>query len=464
VTRPWTRLALALGLLVAAGAAALLYQSWNADRQYRRLLAAGDQALAAGENYRAVEAFSGALAFRPQSMVAYLRRGEAYRAQRRDDEAIRDWREATRLAPDAPQPLIELGDLFDAHGNYGQAAEWYGQAVERLKDEDPSLLYRLALARYRAGAPGAALEPLARAAGRSDATAEAHYLLALLYRDTNTPTRAIQELEAALTIAPGLTAAREELADIYRSLGRPADEMTHLQLLAKGGDSLRKVAIGQAEARQGQLDAAIGTLTKALADSPNDSRLLLAIGRVYLARAERGGDSESVQRATSALEQALGGTARRSEGLALYGRAFFLAGNYPEAERVLRDAVATSPVDPEAFSFLADAAERMNHDITARDALINLDALEGDTVTADARQARARRIGELSLNASDFRFAAQWLGRAIDAKPDDAVALGLLAEAHWRLGDFDEARALLAKGMAIDSRDPRLQHAARLIR
>jgi len=464
VTRPWTRLVPALVLLAAAVAAALFYQRFSADREYQRLLADGDKLLAAGENYRAVQAFSGALAFRPQSMVAYLRRGEASRAQGRDEEAIRDWREATRLAPDAPQPLIELGDLFDARGDFGQAAAWYEQAVERLKDEDPSLLYRLALARYRSGAPGAAIEPLARAAGRSDATAEAHYLLALLYRDTNTLARAVQELEAALTLAPGLTAAREELADVHRAMGRPVDEMAQLQMLAKGGDVVRRIAIGQAEARQGQLDAAIGTLTHALADAPNDSRLLLAIGRVYLARAERSHDADSIQRATSALEQALGGTARRSEGLALYGRVLYLTGNYPEAERILRDAVATSPVDPEAFGFLADAAERMSHDMTARDALINLDALEGDTATATVRLERAQRIGDLSLRAGDYRLAAQWLGRAADTQPDDALTLGLLAEARWRMGDVEAARALLAKALAADPRNPRLQRAAKLIR
>src|SRR5206468_981677 len=147
-----------------------------------------------------------------------------------------------------------------------QAAEWYGQAVERLKDEDPSLLYRLALARYRAGAPGAAIEPLSRAVSRSDATAEAHYLLALLYRDTNNIVRAVQELDAALTIAPTLTPAREELADVYRTEGRVVEEMAQLQALAKDGQTVRRIAIGQAEARQGQLDAAIGTLTDALVD------------------------------------------------------------------------------------------------------------------------------------------------------------------------------------------------------
>ena len=462
--RPWTWLAPALVLLVAVVAAALVYQRFSADRGYQLKLADGDRLLAAGENYRAVEAFSGALAFRPQSMVAYLRRGEAYRAQHRDDEAVRDWREATRLAPDAPQPLIELGDLFESHGDFEQAADWYDQAQKRLSDENPSLLYRLALALYRAGAPGKAIEPLARVASRSDATAETHYLLGLLYRDTNAPTRAVQELETALSITPGLTAAREELADLYRAIGRPVDEMAQLQLLAKGGDTVRRIAIGQAEARQGQLDAAIGTLTHALAEAPNDSRVLLAIGRVYLARAERNHDGESIQRATTALEQALGGTARRSEGLALYGRVLYVSGNYSEAERILRDAVATSPVDLEAFGFLADAAERMSHDMTARDALINLDTLEGDTAAAAVRQQRARRIGDLSLRIGDYRLASQWLGRAADSPPDDALTLGMLAEARWHLGDAEAARALLARALAADPREPRLQRVARLIR
>jgi tetratricopeptide (TPR) repeat protein len=110
-------------------------------------------------------------------MVAYLRRGEAYRAQERYDEAIRDWREAIRLAPEAPQPLVALGELADARGDYGLAADWFSQAIERLKDEDAAILYRLALARYRAGSTGAAIDPLERAVARHAASAPAHYLL-----------------------------------------------------------------------------------------------------------------------------------------------------------------------------------------------------------------------------------------------------------------------------------------------
>ena len=32
--------------------------------------------------------------------------------------------------------MFALGGLFDARGEFSQSAQWYGRAVERLKDED----------------------------------------------------------------------------------------------------------------------------------------------------------------------------------------------------------------------------------------------------------------------------------------------------------------------------------------
>lgn len=460
----WPKAAIAGAVVVTALGSAALYQRFNSDREYRRLLAAGEEALAAGETYRAVESFSGALAFRPASMVAYLRRGEAYRAQDRYDEAIRDWHEAIRLAPEAPQPLVALGELSDALEDFSQAADWYSQAVDRLKDEDPAILYRLALARYRAGSPGAAILPLERAVARHSSSGAAHYLLGLIYRDTNNTARAIQSIELALAIQPDLTPAREELAELYRAEGRGVDEMAQLQILARDGQPSRKVAIGLAEARHGQIDAALGTLKTALDADPSDARVLLAIGRVYLARAERTHDADSIQRAISNLEKALGATGRRSESLALYGRALSLAGKDVEAERTLLDAVATSPVDPEAFAFLADAAERLGHIPAARDALMNLDVLDGDNAPAAVRVDRARRIGELSMRLNEPRIAAPYLSRVVDARPEDVGSAALLIEARWRLGDVAAAKTLLEQMLAASPNDPRLGHLARTVK
>ena len=172
------------------------------DRNYARLLQAGQQALDAGNSYAAIEAFTGALTLRPDSMVAYYHRGEAYRAQHQDDEAARDFHNAIRRAPDAPQPLIALGDLYNLK-HPAQAALWYGQAANQLKFDDPALLYKLALARYRAGSPAEALDPLRRAVARNDSLAEAHYLLGLVYRDMQRPDDAIGSLDRAIRLSPG---------------------------------------------------------------------------------------------------------------------------------------------------------------------------------------------------------------------------------------------------------------------
>jgi tetratricopeptide (TPR) repeat protein len=440
-------------------------QVFDRARQYRRLLDQGERAADDGNHYAAVEAFTGALAWRPDSMVAFYRRGDAYRLLRRDTEAIRDLREAVRLAPDAPQPLVALGELHDARGEPAQAADWYARAATRLGDEDPGVLYQLALARYRAGAPATAIAPLEQILARDDSVAEAHFILGLVYRDTQDLEGAVVSLEQAVDIAPSLTAAREELADLYRALGRHDDEMRELQALASQDPSeSRQVAIALAQIRRGQLDGALDTLHDSLTRSPNDARVQLAIGRVHLARAERAFDPVSATRALAALEDALGGGVGRSEALALYGRALYLVGDIEESERILREAVATSPVDQEAFAYLADTAERLSLPLVARDALINLDVLQGGTATPAARLQRARRIGVLSLESEDGVTALRYLKRVTTGDEPDPDALGLLARAHWLLGDTDTAKETLAAGLALAPDHPDLLLLSRTIR
>ncbi|HET9368953.1 MAG TPA: tetratricopeptide repeat protein, partial [Vicinamibacterales bacterium] len=441
------------GLAVAIGTLIVLVLRLDRDRQYRTWLATGEQALAGGDFYGAIEAYSAALALRPDSMVAHLRKGEAYRAQRRDDEAIRDLLDAVRLAPDAPQPLVALGELYATRGEAAQADKWYSAAA-RLKGDDPELLYALALARYRAGLPAAAVEPLKKAVARNDSLAEVHHLLALVSRDIGDLEEAIASLERAIRLAPTLVAAREELADVYRSQNRPADEMEQLQALATLDPKIdRQIAIALAQLRTGQTDLALGTLSGIEDRAPNDSRVPLARGRVFLARAERGNQA-AAEAALAALERALGGTARRSEGLALFGRALYLTGDLSGAERILQEAVATSPLEPQAYAFLADTCERLGHFVDARNALMDLDALEGSTAPAERRAARASRIGTLSLEALDYGTAATFLGRAADLRPTDARVLGHLARARWAFGDHAGARDALARARAIDADDP----------
>ena len=68
-------------LVVSVGLAALMVGVVVAipvrqEREFQRLIATGDDALARDETSNAIEAFSGALALKRESMVAYLKRGE----------------------------------------------------------------------------------------------------------------------------------------------------------------------------------------------------------------------------------------------------------------------------------------------------------------------------------------------------------------------------------------------------
>ncbi|TAK15044.1 MAG: tetratricopeptide repeat protein, partial [Acidobacteria bacterium] len=389
-------------------------------------------------------------------MAAHLRRGQAYREEKRDDEAIRDWQDAAKLARKSTQPLELLGDILSTRGEDAQAATYYERAVQ-LDAADPTKLYKLALARYRAGLPAIAADPLRRAVAINDNFAEAHYLLGLVLRDTQQTTEAVASLERAIRISPGLIAAREELADLYRSLGRPVDELTQLQALSSLDASLpREVAIALAESRRGEFDGAIATLSAAAGRDPSDSQVQLALGRVHLEKAERTMDRQSIALALDALERALAGTARRSEGLTLLGRALYLSGDDAGAERLLREAVSTSPLIVEGFGYLADACERLRQYDAAREALEKLDTLQGDTAPRVVRTARARRLGLLSLKAGDAPTAVEFLQRAMDAGGRDPQLLGALADAQFKAGDVAAAKSSLADALALAPKDAEL--------
>ena len=71
-------------LLILAIAAMYGYVVTNRDRMHREALARGEAALAQDNTVAAIEAFSGAITLKPNSMIGYLRRGQTYRKRELD--------------------------------------------------------------------------------------------------------------------------------------------------------------------------------------------------------------------------------------------------------------------------------------------------------------------------------------------------------------------------------------------
>ena len=459
---PMRRVLLLIVVVTVAGAAATVAYQLMGDRDYRTLLARGDTALRSDQAFPAIEAYSGAVALRPDSMLPRLRRGEAYHHRGDLDAAVRDFRDAAALDLAATRPREELGDVLYQLERYQRAAEAYETALA-LDDRLTRVDYKLAIARYRAGDARGAIAALARTSQGPDATADMHYLLGLAFRDTGRPADAQRAFEKAIATSPGMIAAREELADLYGSQSRRADVLDQLQLLA-GLDRNRlerQVVVALAQARAGHTEPAVVTLGTALERTPDDPRVYQALGQVWLQDAETRNDRLALNKAIEALERAGSGATATSDTLTLFGRALLRDGQTDRAEQVLQLATTRYPVEPSAFLHYAAAAERQKHYDAARQALIDFAALQGDD--ADMVD-RATRIAALSTRLNDPASAARWLQKAVDAGGKDAKLLASLADAQLKAGDADAAQATVDRGLATEPNSRELLTLARRLK
>ena len=431
------------------------------ERNYRLLIQGGEAALARDDTSAAGEAFSGAIALKPGSMLGYLKRGETYRRRNELDAALRDLRRASELDPLAPRPFevlgdvhyamgrMERGDVNLAVGRFRRAAELY-QSYVRIDDRSPRVLYKLALACQGAGQPSPAVDALRKAVALDDTFAEAHYLLGVCLRDLNKLPEALAAFERARTLAPAMVNPRESLGEIYGQLGRTRDRVAQLEALAvlDPGPS-RAVALGLAYHRAGNSNRAVLVLSEAAERFPDHPYTYVALGRVWLESAQSSRDRVALSKALGALEEAVGSD-DSSEALMLLGRALLMSGDDELAERMLQQATERFPVDPLAFYYYAEVSERRGHADAARHALLDYQAIEGEDLDPRRRSAMAIRVADLSIQLSDAPAAVTWYQRAGAVNPLDAPLLVRMADAQARTGDLDGARATLARALEKD--------------
>lgn len=452
-----------LALCTVAGA--LVYQAAARDRDYRALLSRGDVALVDEQAFSAIEAYSGAIALRPESMLAHLRRAETYqrRGDRGDlDQAARDFRRAAALDPTAPRPLEEMGDVLYQLRRYRQAAETYAECF-RLDDRSARVSYKQALASYATGDLDATISTLNQTLRLGDQMVDAQYLLGMSLRGAGRRPEALQAFERAIQLSPGLIAAREELADLYGSSRRHDDELEQLQVLAAldRDRAERHVAVGLAQARAGHADLAVLTLGSVLERAPNQPLIYRALGQVWLEIAQARDDVVALRKALEALGRAATSPGATSDILTLYGRALLLDKQTDLAERTLRQATERYPLEPSALFWYATAAERLGHVVTARDLLVQYDGLIGDD---GDRPSRAARIGALSVGLGDPQAAVAWFAVAADTEAADGRLLASLADAQLKAGDPVAARATVTRGLSKEPENRLLLGLARRLR
>ncbi len=418
-------------LLLAALVAGLAYGAAVTEREasYREFVSQGDAALAREDSFAAVEAFSVAISLKADSMAAYLKRGEAYRRRGEFDAAGRDLQRAAEIDPVAIHPRELLGDVYYALGaangasaqaRFITAGDRYREAVA-LDDQSARLHYKLGLASYRSGRVSAAIAALRGAIRLDPRFPEAHYLLGVCLRAAQKTDEAVRSLQRAVTLAPALLAAREELGDVYAGLRRHEARLTHLEaLVALQPSAARERALGLGYARAGNFDRAVGQLALAAQRYPDDGETYVVLGRLWLERGAAGGRVE-VGKALEALRAGVNDDST-SEAMTLFGRALLLSGDPGRAEQMLQRAATRYPVDPEAFLYLADAAQRRGRLPLAQRALIDYAAL----VTPAAIPAGLlAQIAEAHMQLGDLDAARRAIEAALTKEPGNPLATAL---------------------------------------
>jgi tetratricopeptide (TPR) repeat protein len=405
-----------LTLALVGAASAIVYRAVATDREYARLIAAGDRAAMDGQPFEALEAYSGAIVLRPESMLAHLKRGRMYRDRGEPDAAARDLRRAVELDPTATLPLELLGDTYASMERYDRAADRF-RAYLALDDRSPHVWYKLALALYRGGDAASALTPLERSLGLDGGLAEAHLLLGLCARDLRQPERARAALETAARLSPAMTAAREALAMVYAETGAVARSIDQLEALAAldAFTPERFVALGLAYAEARRHEAAVLTLSRAVERFPDNPRVYGALGRVWLDVAQTRQDAIALKKALEALQTAASHPLVSSETLTDLARATMTGGDLQSAERALRDALTKRPIHPDAYLQLSTIAARTARWQQARDALVSYATLVGGLRPLASV---ATQIASYSVRLGERRTAEDWIARAVEEAGD----------------------------------------------
>jgi tetratricopeptide (TPR) repeat protein len=448
-------------LLVLAGLAAtgvLAARAVEQDHEYRRLIVAGDAALARGQAFVAIESYSGAIALKNDSMLAYLKRGEAHHRRGESPEtlaaALRDLRMAAALDPSNTRTQEELGDVNYALRRFAAAVESYERYLQ-LDDRSAPIHYKLALAWRGAGRPVEAIAALQRAIALGPRFHEAHYLLGLCFRDREQLDDARVAFRRAIEIAPAFIPAREELAELFRLQERSREELDALDALAAlDPKPERLVAVGLAYLRAGSRERAVTTLRLAAERYPEHASIYVALGQVWLNAAEDSADPSDVAKALEALAPIATQATASSEVLGLYGRALSLAGRHTEAEQIFKQAAAKLPADPEVLPQYASVAQLLGHLDDARQALVRYSALVDDDPD---RVTHAVRIADLSMRLNDSTTAIAWYQKSQALGRNDASLLARLANAYARAGQLENARDTARRSIERDPDNPAAQ-------
>jgi predicted Zn-dependent protease len=364
-------------------------------------------------------------------------------------------------APDALATRSAQGAEAMGASRFAEAAAIYAELVGQ-RPSDAGLLMNLGMARYMAGDPAGALEPLQKAATLAPSLAPASLFLGAALLDLGRVDDSVAPLERAVAALPDNADAREMLARAYMAQSRFAKAAPQYRALTGLAADSPRAWYGLARSYEGIAEDALGRLQTEAPDSPLLELLVadvavtqdkfpaaLAIYRRVMTATPPpvGGLHEVVadlyERAGhadwAAAERAKAPKPTAQQCAARVAECHFLAGRFRES---LSAALASAT--PVGRYWTIRAANQLATDAVAR--LETLPAsIELHLVRAEIAQSRGQNPD-----------AVREVRAALALSPGDPAIESALAEALMHAHDLDEAIPLLERLNRESPGDPSL--------
>ena len=391
-----------------------------------------------GKPDEAIPHFEQALRISPRSGYGHLSFSHSLGAVGRPAEAQAKAEEAAAILADDPEELPnaleQLGHCLIGNGDPAGAEENFRRALT-LAPNRPALYRALSSALDRQGRREEARAVIGDLCALDPLDYEAHAHFGHILAGRGEIDASEQAFRRSLAINPRQAGTLGAHSHVLGGLGRREEAITAAQdSLAIAPDDIGVlVHLGAMLAQGGDDAAAIDAYRRALTIAADDPRASPPREEIERRLADASARQERLKDAAMAEGEAL-----RQEGLAL-----FHAGNFAEAEKAFRAALARDDRDPDWHWWLSVALDRQGRTGEAAEAA-------AETTRRAPDQARYwEHLGHMRAAAGETEAAARAFQRACEIEPDRASARGALSHVLFALGRPQDAIAAARSALAL---------------
>ncbi len=333
------------------------------------------------------------------------------------------------------------GSVSEAKGDYARAVVEFQDAL--LYDEDPAIHHALAKNYLELDKPSLAVQHAVAALREAPENPHYHELLGDIYLKMHLPDSAAAEYEKVLALNPSDVQSAMDLAMLYAP-HKPMRALGILNALRdEVGDEWNLLfQIGQLYRELGKQDSALMTLEAMLRLDPGNVTLRSTLAEMYFDAKDYGRARDMYR---DLLERDPGNT-RATIALAETERR---EGNWKQAAALYDALIDQDTLNLDAKMEIGEALVQFTlSDSTARPHALSILARLRDKFPDDWRP--YWYIGGVQFNAQRYTEALESFSKGLEKDEKNGRLLDLAARTCLALDQYDRARALLERAVALD--------------